>query len=240
MYETNRREPTLYTPSQASQLLGVTQTALRRWDREGKIKTIRTPGGFRRYDLSSILHSRSDSEIPHEKFSVCYCRVSSTHQSDDLQRQIQYLQSLYPKHVIIQDIASGINFKRRGLSLLVEYALSGKLHEVVVAHKDRLARFGFDLLALLFKLTKVKLVVLDDSHHESTEQELADDLQSIVHVFSCRYNGRRRYKKTPQKIPSQNETNGKTNSRSQTSSHTSNTSNEHCLKSEKIQTQTHT
>jgi predicted site-specific integrase-resolvase len=234
MHEVGRREPTLYSPKEASQLLGINQTTLRTWDKHGKIKTIRTPGGFRRYDLSSILHSTTSTDIPHEKISVCYCRVSSSHQSDDLQRQIQYLQSLYPKHVIIQDIASGINFKRRGLSLLVEYALSGKLHEVIVAHKDRLARFGFDLLALVFKLTKVKLVVLDDSHHESPEQELADDLQSIVHVFSCRYNGRRRYKKTPEKITSQNETNGKTDFGPQSTSHPSISSNQYILESEKI------
>ena len=129
-----------------------------------------------------------------QKQKICYCRVSSTHQKNDLQRQKEYLKSKYPDYRIIQDIGSGINWKRSGLKTILELAMQKKLETVVVAHRDRLCRFAFELIQWILEKNEVKLVVLNESIC-STEQELAEDLLSIIHVFSCKQMGKRRYKK---------------------------------------------
>jgi len=99
---------------------------------------------------------------------------------------------LYSKHAIFKDVGSGINFKRPNFLKLIEKSIAGDIHEIVVAHKDRFSRFEF--FEWLLQQYNVKLLVLDKDDYKSTEQELADDLLSIVHVFSCRQNGKRKYK----------------------------------------------
>jgi len=122
--------------------------------------------------------------------------VSSAKQKDDLERQIASLRESHPEHEVVKDIGSGINFKRKGLRSLLERSLEGGLDEVVVAHRDRLCRFAFDLIEWLFTKHGTKLVVLDqDVASPESESEFTEDLLSIVHVFSCRYNGLRRYRK---------------------------------------------
>jgi len=113
------------------------------------------------------------------------------------------MRSIYPSYDIITDIESGINFRRAGFLKLIKRAIDGNLSTVVVAHKDRLVRFGFELLEWLFGEYKVALVVLDKQDFKTPEQELTEDLLSIVHVFSCRANGRRKYKPVQQEQPEQ-------------------------------------
>lgn len=124
--------------------------------------------------------------------SVSYIRVSSQKQKDDLDRQRAYMHSRFPDHEIIADIGSGINWKRKGLLSILDRANKGALHEVVVASRDRLCRFAFELIEHVLKQKGVKLTVLD-AVDSSPEEELSDDLMSIVQVFCCRRNGRRRY-----------------------------------------------
>lgn len=176
-----------YKTSKAAELLGVHPNTLRNWDREGKISTIRTPSGQRLYDVSRFLQQ--------EQRVVCYARVSSQKQKDDLQRQIQYLQEKYPNSETITDIGSGINFKRKGLLKLINQVEQGRVGKIVVAHKDRLCRFAFDLLKQLFEKHGAQIVVLNEVSC-SPEQELVQDLATIVHVFSCRLHGLRKYNKT--------------------------------------------
>lgn len=132
------------------------------------------------------------------KDKICYCRVSSHGQRDDLQRQVQRMREDFPDHRIITDIGSGINFKRRGLQTILERTCSGLVSEVVVAYRDRLCRFAFELLERIFCINHVRLVVLHEGvegRGDNTNNELAEDLLAIVNVFTCRVNGRRKYAK---------------------------------------------
>ena len=178
---------------EACKLYQVSVSTLRRWDKKNRIDTIRTPSNIRLYATNVYKEAISNSSYVTQKQKICYCRVSSNSQKNDLQRQIEYMQSKFPQHTIIQDIGSGINWKRNGLQTILELAMSDKLEEVVVAHKDRLCRFAFELICWILEKYGVKLVVLNETIH-STEQELAEDLLSIIHVFSCKQMGKRRYK----------------------------------------------
>ena len=125
---------------------------------------------------------------------LIYARISTRNQKDDLQRQISYLRTRYPNHELITDIGSGLNFKRKGLKTILDYAIKGSLEELVVAHKDRLCRFGFELFEYLISTySKGKIVVLNNTK-SSPEQEVRQDILSILTVFGARINGLRKYK----------------------------------------------
>ena len=185
-------------PRKAREQLGVSNFSLKQWAEKGLINYVKTPGGKRLYDVSSFV--KEQSNIQSSKKKICYCRVSSASQKDDLQRQIAFMQSEFPEHQIITDIASGINFKRKGLITILELCCRGELQEIVVAYRDRLCRFAFELFEWLFREYGVKLVVLNSKveAESSKESELADDLLSIIQVFNCRVNGRRKYTKRSQ------------------------------------------
>ena len=139
------------------------------------------------YDVDSVL--KLLGQQPVGKQSYIYARVSSAKQSADLERQIEDLQKAYPTYVVIKDVASGVNFKRKGLQHLLELVLKGMVDSIAVAHRDRLARIGCDLLEFIFDKAGVKLVVLggdEDDHHD-----LADDLFAVTTLFVASYNGRR-------------------------------------------------
>ena len=123
---------------------------------------------------------------------VCYCRVSSQKQKDDLARQVVWMREQYPNAEIIKDIGSGLNFKRKGLRAILQRLLQGDKFTLIVAHRDRLCRFGFDLIEYLFEQNGGEIMVLDKTEL-SPEQELTTDLLSILHAFSCRLHGLRRY-----------------------------------------------
>ena len=165
--------------------LGVSSRTLREWDKQKKIRTIRTPGGNRLYDLSSI-------EGNEGRVKIVYARVSSKNQKDDLQNQIRDLKFMFPEHELVTDFGSGLNFKRQGFTAILDRIMSGDVSEVVVAHKDRLCRFGFEFIERIAEKYGTRIVVLDDSKL-SPSQELVNDLLSIIHVFSCRLYGLRKY-----------------------------------------------
>lgn len=178
----------VYVPSRkAAKTLGVHPNTLRRWAEQGKIAFIRTASGQRKYDVDGYLGK------PGSGRTICYCRVSSYKQKDDLQRQVEFMRAKYPEAEIVKDIGSGISFKRKGLRAVLESALSGNSITLVSAHRDRLARFGFDLVRWIIERSGGKLVVLKESYL-SPEQELTTDLLTILHVFSCQMHGLRNYK----------------------------------------------
>lgn len=123
-----------------------------------------------------------------EKESIVYARVSSAHQKADLARQIADLRREHPSHRLVSDVGSGLNFKRRGLLAVLERVLAGVVDEVVVMHRDRLARYGVELLEFVFKEAGTRLVVLglDGTDESSETRELADDLLAITTVFVAR------------------------------------------------------
>ena len=158
------------------------------WDRDGKIRTIRTPAGHRRYDIESVINPGGDTRI-----RILYARVSSYKQKSDLERQADYLQSLFAEVKLVKEVGSGLNYKRKGLLSILGQVLSGDVREIVVCHKDRLVRFGLDLIEWLCQQKDCQLVVLNRSDL-SPEREMVEDILAIVHVFSCRLYGLRKYK----------------------------------------------
>ncbi len=174
----------------AVDFLGLHPNTLRRYADEGKIKSIKNEAGQRLYDVESYATSGDTTRTT----VICYCRVSSSKQRDDLNRQVVYMQSLYPEAEIIRDIGSGINFKRKGLQSLLERLMRGDKFMLIVACRDRLARFGFELFEFMVEQNGGQIVVLDKTVH-CPESELSSDLLSILHVFSCRMHGLRKYSK---------------------------------------------
>ncbi|WP_243903146.1 IS607 family transposase [Aetokthonos hydrillicola] len=173
----------------AVEFLGLHPNTLRKYADEGKIKSIKNAAGQRLYDVES--YTRGDSA---RVTTICYCRVSSSKQRDDLNRQVAYMQSLYPQAEIIRDIGSGINFKRKGLQSLLDKLMRGDKFTLIVACRDRLALFGFELIQYLVEQNGGQIVVLDKTVY-CPESELTQDLLSILHVFSCRMHGLRKYSK---------------------------------------------
>jgi predicted site-specific integrase-resolvase len=174
-------------PSHAAKLLDVTTRTLFTWEEKGKIKAIRTSGGHRRYILSSFPNYQ---KFIKQKRNICYCRVSTSSQKEDLERQEQYFRTRFPNYEIVRDIGSGINFKRKGFNSILDSALKGDISEIVVTHRDRLCRFGFELIERIVSKFNGKIVVLD-KEKTSPEKELVDDLLSIITVFSSRLYGLR-------------------------------------------------
>lgn len=172
----------------AVQATGLHPNTLRKYADDGTIPSIRTPSGQRLFDIDTFVGKHSPSE------TVLYARVSSTKQHDDLERQIAYLRSKEPHAQLVTDIASGLNFKRKGLKALLERCLQGHKLTIVVAHRDRLARFGFDLIQWLVERNGGQIVVLSKSGHTSPSDELVQDLRAVLDVFAARMPGLRKYR----------------------------------------------
>ena len=190
-------------------LISLTPATIRSWGKKNKIKTFTTPTNQTLYskqhvqELASI-HTRTQ-KAPSEKQHIIYCRVSSKGQTEDLARQVDFLKSKYPTYRIITDCASGLNFNRKGLKTILELAMSKTIGDVVVAYKDRLSRFGFDLINSIVSLGGGNIRVVNKENKLTiTEQEMAEDLLSIIHIYNCRQMGKRRYAKT--NIPSSENT----------------------------------
>jgi putative resolvase len=185
-------------PGKARDILGVSDQTLRRWAKDGKINSIITPTGRRLYDVDGTRAPEADAiadsgrDNDQKPVPVLYARVSSPKQRDDLERQIEFLRKEYPEAEVVSDIGSGINWNRKGLRALLDLSNRGRLSMVVVAERDRLCRFAFELLEHVFALNGTVVRVLG-SQDSSPEQELQEDLLSIVQIFCCRRNGKRRY-----------------------------------------------
>jgi len=188
----------------ASEMLKVHQRTLHNWDRKGIIETIRSPGGRRLYNVKKYLEEYDDNiDLTEEEeddeddgqVKIAYVRVSTNGQKDDLERQTKYMEKKYPNHKIIKDIGSGINFNRRGIRKIISLAIEGKVKEVVVAYKDRLTRFGYELIEDLIKdYSGGRIKVINREEHEEPEIEIAKDVIQIMNVFTAKMNGLRKYK----------------------------------------------
>lgn len=193
--------------TEAAKVLGVHQRTLYLWDANGKIETIRTPGGKRLYNVDKFLKEKSGNVKPSieneddlfalERVKIAYARVSSHGQKDDLERQKQFLKKRYPNHILIEDIGSGINLNRRGLNKIIHLAIQGKVEELVVAYKDRLARFGFELIEeLIHKYSNGNIKIINSEKKQEPEEELVKDMLQIMNIFVAKMNGLRKYKNT--------------------------------------------
>ena len=197
----NSDEKTYIPIRTASIITGLNEQTLRKLHETSILDGYRTPAKQRMFSRESIqkfcnMSTGPEKERPQERVNILYSRVSSKKQQDDLIRQIAFLQEHRSggyNYITISDIGSGINFKRKGINALLDYCLQGVIGEVIVAHRDRLSRFGFDIFKSIITKAGGTLTVIDDQTNKSTEQELAEDLLSIVHIYSCRQMGKRSY-----------------------------------------------
>ena len=182
-------DSTKYVPHRkVKEFLGVSDSTVRRWAKDGRIEFITSNTGRRLYNLSKFF----PKETVKTGQKVCYCRVSTQKQSQDLDNQVKMCQKQFPNHKIITDIGSGLNWHRKGFITLLDSIFQGDIQEVVVAHRDRLCRFGLELLSYIFNKHGVTLLVLDQTT-EDPSTESVSDLISIVTVFTARYYGSRKY-----------------------------------------------
>lgn len=181
---------------EASEFLGVSISTLRRWERSGRlISEERTRGGQRRYDLTKLRPELFHRRKPAERRTIAYGRVSSHDQKKDLERQKELLE-LYCsangwQFEVITDLGSGMNYKKKGLKKLLNEIIDNKVGRLVLTHKDRLLRFGAELIFSLCELKGVEVVIINRSDENSFEEELAKDVLEIITVFSARLYGAR-------------------------------------------------
>lgn len=193
---------------EASKILGVHQRTLYLWENKKQIETIRTPGNKRLYNVKKYLEINKCIDIPIEecknldeldnssiKLNICYVRVSTVNQKDDLERQKSLLKEKYNKNIFIEDIGSGLNLNKSGINKIIHLAIQGKINELVIAYKDRLTRFGFELIEeLITKYSKGKIIVLNKKQETDPHEELVKDVMAIMNVYVAKMNGLRRYK----------------------------------------------
>lgn len=184
-----------YTIHEFSKLVGKTPQTLRNWDKKGLLIPHHTgANGYRYYShdqLKQVLNIKEDKK---SKVIIGYCRVSSYKQKDDLQRQVEnmklYLDKQNKNYEIIEDIGSGINYTKKGLRTLLRKIVNNEVEKVVVLYKDRLLRFGFELVEYIANLYECEIEVID-STEKTEQQELVEDLVQIITVFSCKLQGKR-------------------------------------------------
>lgn len=185
----------LISINEASKLLGVSISTLRRWDKKGALVAERTPSGHRKYDISKINPNLLHGVESINRKTVAYARVSSHDQKDDLERQIQVLELYCAKQgwqfEIIKDLGSGMNYHKKGLKQLLDDILNNKIGRLVLTHKDRLLRFGAELVFALCEARNVEVVIINQGENLSFEEELAQDVLEIITVFSARLYGSR-------------------------------------------------
>ena len=187
-----------YSSKSVTKILGVTAQTLRNWDKEGKLKpSYIKSNGYRYYSEDSILSYTQERKTKKDLNVIGYARVSSKKQSDDLDRQVNnlklYLDNKYQTYEIITDIGSGINYTKKGLQLLIEKINKKEVDIIVVLYKDRLLRFGFELIEYFARINNVKIEVLDKVN-KTQDEELVEDLIQIITVFSCKIQGKRKIK----------------------------------------------
>lgn len=178
--------------------MGVTRETLRRWEAAGKIEVERTPKGHRRYDLSK-LHGIAPRPPLGSHPTIAYARVSSQDQKEDLLRQAALLETFCAAngwtYEVIQDLGSGLNYQKKGLQKLLKRICSGQAGRLVLTHKDRLLRFGSELIFALCEEYQTEVVILNQGEQPlSFEEELAQDVLEISTVFSARLDWRRSHK----------------------------------------------
>ena len=185
-----------YSIGEFANRIGKSIQTLRNWDKKNILKPSHvTQGGTRYYSqeqLNYFLGLKSEKQI--NKKIIGYCRVSSHKQKDDLERQIENVKTyMYAKGYqfeIITDIGSGINYNKKGLNQLIDMVTNSEIEKIVVLHKDRLIRFGYELIENLCNKFGTTIEIIDNTE-KTEQQELVEDLVQIVTVFSCRLQGKR-------------------------------------------------
>ena len=186
-----------YSVKKASEILGVSISTLRRWEEEERLIPERTPGGHRRYDSTKL--TRFINKKDNNRITIAYTRVSSNEQKEDLRRQVQNVETYCIakgyQFKTIKDLGSGLDYNKKGLKELIELICSNEVERVVLNYKDRLMRFGYELFEEFARYHGVKLEVINLTEDKTYEEELVEDLLSIITVFSSKLYGSRSHKK---------------------------------------------
>jgi putative resolvase len=185
-----------YSIGAFAEAIGVTEQTLRNWDKSTKLKPHHVAeSGYRYYSQQQLQYYLGlKGEIQQNKKVVGYCRVSSNKQKDDLVRQVEniktYMIARGYSFDVVTDIGSGINYNKKGLNALIDMVVASEVERIVVLYKDRLLRFGFELIENLCSKYGTTIEIIDHTE-KSEEQELVEDLVQIVTVFSSRLQGKR-------------------------------------------------
>jgi len=195
----NTSNITNYKPKEFAELLNVTVKTLQRWDREKTLVANRTPTNRRYYTYDQYLQFKGIGKEADSRKIVIYTRVSTRNQTDDLENQVDFLQQyVNAKGLIaddiIRDYGSGLNYNRKKWNQLLNEVMENKIKMILVSHKDRFVRFGFDWFEKFCNKFNVEIVVVKNEKL-SPHEELVQDIVSILNVFSCRLYGLREYKK---------------------------------------------
>ena len=189
----------IYKIGDAAKYIGYKPNTLQKWDREGKLKAHRTPTNRRYYTQEQLDNWLNSTQKQNNGQMVAYARVSSNHQKKNLSNQLAFIREYaVAKGIIldqeISDIGSGLNYKRPKWNELLKQVEQGKINTIFITYKDRFIRFGFDWFEQFCKEHGTKIVVINNPD-TSPETEIMQDLMAIVHVFSCRVYGLRKYQK---------------------------------------------
>ena len=188
---------------QALEILGLSGMTLLKLEKENKIEIIKTLGGHRKYNVQKYIDDNKKESEPikenikenNEKKNICYVRVSTIGQKNDLEHQKEYMIKKYNKYEIIEDIGSGINFNRKGFRKIIKLAIEGKINKLVVAYKDRLTRFGFEFIEDLIKeYSNGEIIIENEKIEKEPKEELVEDVLQILNVYTAKMNGLRKYK----------------------------------------------
>ncbi len=194
----NTSNITNYKPKDFAELLGVSVKTLQRWDRDGILKANRTPTDRRYYTYDQYLQFKGIQTENDIRDTVIYARVSTRNQKDDLQNQVEFLkQFCNAKGIIvnqcIEDFGSGLNYNRKKWNKLLDEVMANKIKTIVISNKDRFIRFGYDWFEKFCEKFNTKIII-GNNETLSPNEELVQDIISILHVFSCRLYGLRKYK----------------------------------------------
>lgn len=182
----------------ASEYLNVSKETLRRWEKEEKLIPHRTSGKHRRYDIEQLKSLLNSSTLNKNNLVVCYCRVSTKDQASDLERQKERLEmyclSKGYQYKIIEDFGSGLNYNKKGLNELINHIYNKDISKIVINYKDRLLRFGYEIIENFCKLNDIEIEIVNHTENKSYEEELVDDILSIITVYSSKLYGSRSHK----------------------------------------------
>ena len=187
-----------YKPKDFAELLGVSVKTLQRWDKDGILKANRTPTDRRYYTYDQYLQFKGIQTENDRRDVVIYARVSTRNQKDDLQNQVEFLkQFCNAKGMIVnqcmEEVGSGLNYNRKKWNKLLEEVMEHRIKTIVISSKDRFIRFGYDWFEKFCEKFHTKIMIVNNEAL-SPNEELVQDIISILHVFSCRLYGLRKYK----------------------------------------------
>ncbi|WP_283692181.1 IS607 family transposase [Clostridium perfringens] len=188
-----------YKPKEFAELLNISIITLQRWDNDGKLKAFRTTTNRRYYTYEQYLEYTGIHKETDSRKIVIYTRVSTSNQKDDLKNQVEFLrQYANAKGIIVdevmEDYGSGLNYNRKKWNRLIDSCMTNEISTIIITHKDRFIRFGYDWFESFLAKFNVEIIVVNNESL-SPQEELVQDIISILHIFSCRIYGLRKYKK---------------------------------------------